>query len=146
MKIFGGYHIDCVLNARLKVLQLQVWVVFLNYLRKRDPFTYQFQDILNRDSRPGNAGLAKMNSRAYRDAAVHRSVFLCSIEENGFATQIPFPLFVIIGNNQKAHKRKAGKAPINSPINRKRTKATVVANTTMILDNMIGRSIMCICH
>src|SRR5437868_8247819 len=71
MSVFGGYHVNGVLDAGANVFRLKVGIVVANDVGKAQPFADHFQNVLYRDAGACNAGLAKMNLSVDGDAVSH---------------------------------------------------------------------------
>src|SRR5262245_21311781 len=71
--IFGGYHVNRVLDAGANVLRLKVRVIVAQDVRKAQPFAHQLQNILYRNASARDAGLAEMSQRIDGDAGFHGS-------------------------------------------------------------------------
>ncbi len=61
MDIFGGNDINGILNTGLNVLNTQVGIIILDDLPKRDTFSDQFEDVLDRNSSASDTGFPEVN-------------------------------------------------------------------------------------
>jgi hypothetical protein len=61
MDFFSRHYFYRVSDAGSNILDLQLGVVVFDYLRKRKPFAYQFEDALHRNPGAGYAGFSEMN-------------------------------------------------------------------------------------
>lgn len=63
MQVFSGKHINRVTHTGADIFDLKIWIISLNDLVKRNPFTNQFKYILHSDSCAGHTRFTKMDIR-----------------------------------------------------------------------------------